>query len=104
MKNPFSRTVQTPSEPSLEESLFFALMSSIPGQSWYSRKGADGHEDQKVFYAGINLPNGAICQVFSLDFLSIAQKTGAELLPMQPSRECSYGIESARLLVSFSNR
>lgn len=91
-------------EPTLEESLFFALMSSIPGQSWYSLKDESGKEDGQSFVAGIVLPTGSIVFRFPLVFLEIAQGTGANFLPIHRSGESLSGASSAKALVRFANR
>lgn len=91
-------------EPNLEESLFFALMSSIPGQSWYALQDQEGKEDEESFVAGIQLPTGAVVYRFSRAFLKFAEKTGAQRLPKNRSEESSFGANAAKVLLKFATR
>jgi hypothetical protein len=88
----------------MENLLFLTLMSSIPGQSWYSLKDADGYDIEGGFIAGINLPVGTVPQFLPIELWEIATKTGASELPFCFRFEEQCWKNKENLLIRFATR
>jgi hypothetical protein len=88
----------------LENLLFLTLMSSIPGQSWYSLKDADGNATENGFIAGINLPVGTVPAFLPMECWEIAAKTGASELPFSFRFNDSCWEDKENLLIRFATR
>lgn len=88
----------------MENLLFLTLMSSIPGQSWYSLKDVNGNDIQGGFIAGVNLPVGTVPQLMPMEFWEIATKTGASELPFSFKFDEACWKDKKNLLISFATR
>jgi hypothetical protein len=89
--------------PNSTEATFLALMSSIPGQSWYSLKYLeDGEPD--CFLAGINLPTGTVTLTFPASLTTLVEKTGASALPLPFSSGTTSEEEFIDGMVRFASR
>lgn len=87
-------------EINLDEALFLALMSSIPGQSWYCPL-----PGQEVLKIGINLPHGTISLNVPSELKELVKKTGASLLPAVPSSSGNTNdVELIKKLITFATR
>lgn len=84
--------------PNTTEAAFLALMSSIPGQSWFAL------ESDEVFIAGINLTTGPVTLTMPSSLLRMAEKTGASPLPQPPSSTGCNPEEFLSRLVGFATR
>ena len=79
-------------------------MSSIPGQSWYSLKDADGNNIKDGFISGINLPVGTVPAIIPVELWEIAAKTGASELPFAFRFSESCWEDKENLLMQFATR
>lgn len=78
LPNPFKKSDGKERELSQTEAAFLALMSSIPGQSWFCTY-------RHSLVAGINLPTGTVSLTYPLSSAILLEKTGASSLPLPPS-------------------
>lgn len=83
--------------PTVTEATFLGLMSSIPGQSWFSL--VDGS-----IVAGVNLPTGTVTLTLPASLAKVVEKTGASALPLPFCSGNSDDKEFIDRMVRFATR
>lgn len=84
--------------PSIAEATFLGLMSSIPGQSWFSLEG------EESLVAGVNLPTGTVTLTLPISLVKLVEKTGASSLPLPFCASNSDDKEFIDRMVRFATR